>query len=104
MSRTQIFDDIEIGNEEDIPRESLFKFVARINKIEAALRFCVSRRLIPNSRMCPKCSKTMVLQVYNAHIDGLQVGFCSFIRYVTFRLRDLKNKKRSVRGNSTRAY
>jgi recombinational DNA repair protein RecR len=74
MSRTQIFDDIEINNEEDIPRESLFKFVARINNTEAALKFCVSCRLIPNSRRCPKCSKAMNLRVRNRNVDGFEVS------------------------------
>jgi hypothetical protein len=84
MARTQIFDDVEIGNDEDIPRESLFKFVARINNTAAALRFCVGRRLIPNSRTCPKCQKAMILQVYNAHVDGFQVSFTSLTFFQTF--------------------
>lgn len=81
MSRSQIFDDVVINNEEDISQESLFKFVARINNTEAALRFCVARRLIPNTRLCPKpnCEKAMSLYNFGTHIDGLQVSFKSLV-------------------------
>lgn len=78
MARTAIFPDIVPDNSNDIPFESLFQFVARIHNTESALRFCVSRKLIPNSRRCLKCGKTMTCMTRSRAIDGLYVSLILF--------------------------